>query len=179
MQWKLAECLDPEVSDLWHNIQQEVSNKRSTPVINPVMFNSFINEPDNGVEYTLGKSEDHSKLRRNDWFTRGLWTIQHWQARKVGWLEPHEVYQGEVASPALGRNSPRHQYILRDTQLENYSVEKILSVLVDTKLNRSQQHDFPTKNSNGILGCICQSTKIFHSVLLKLQLEFCVKFWVP
>ena len=39
----------------------------------------------------------------------------------------------------MGRNSPRNHYLLRATQLENSSEEKDLEVLVDTKLNVSQQ----------------------------------------
>lgn len=52
----------------------------------------------------------------------------------------------------LGRNSTRHQYVLRATQLETISAEKDLGVLVDMKLNMSQQH--AVKKVHCILGCI-------------------------
>jgi len=49
-----------------------------------------------------------------------------------------------------------HQYILGATQLESRLVEKNLGILVDTKLNMSQQCALPAKVSHGILGFIGQ-----------------------
>jgi len=59
-------------------------------------------------------------------------------------------------------------------------------VLVDTKLNMSQQCT-PIHYSNGILGCIRKSTVsrwremilLLCSALVKPHLECCVQFWVP
>ncbi|GAB0180047.1 mitochondrial enolase superfamily member 1 [Grus japonensis] len=53
----------------------------------------------------------------------------------------------------LGRNNPRHQHTLSATQLESSIVEKNLWVLVDTKLNMSQQCALGSTKANGILGC--------------------------
>ena len=39
----------------------------------------------------------------------------------------------------LGRNNPMHQYMLGAIQLESSMAEKNLGVLVDTRLNMSQQ----------------------------------------
>ena len=39
----------------------------------------------------------------------------------------------------LGRNNSMHQYMLRANQLEKIFAEEDLGVLVDTKLNMSQQ----------------------------------------
>ncbi|KAK4827003.1 hypothetical protein QYF61_013137 [Mycteria americana] len=50
-----------------------------------------------------------------------------------------------------------HQYILGATQLENSLAEKDLGILVDTKLNMSQQCAPAAKEANGILGCIRQN----------------------
>ncbi|GAB0188283.1 mitochondrial enolase superfamily member 1 [Grus japonensis] len=58
----------------------------------------------------------------------------------------------------LERNNPRHQCILRVTQLESSLAEKDLEVLVDNKLNTNQQCALAAKVANGILGCIRQST---------------------
>lgn len=70
----------------------------------------------------------------------------------------------------LRRNNPK-QYILEATQLDSSLAVKDLGVLVDTKLNMSQQHAFVTKKASGILGCIrqanyCQQVKRWSFPLL-------------
>lgn len=57
----------------------------------------------------------------------------------------------------LGRSSPRHQYLLGATLLESSSAEKDLVVLLDTRLNTSQQCALAVKDANGIFSCIRQS----------------------
>ncbi|KAK4827434.1 hypothetical protein QYF61_017991 [Mycteria americana] len=80
----------------------------------------------------------------------------------------------------LGRNSCRHQYML--TKLESSFAGKDLLVLVDTKLNMSQQHALVAKKAKGILGCIRQtidSRLRGDPSLLRPHLEFWVQFWAP
>jgi len=53
----------------------------------------------------------------------------------------------------LGSNNPKHRYMLVATQMESIILaEKNLGVLVDTKLNTSQQWVLEAKKANGILG---------------------------
>lgn len=47
----------------------------------------------------------------------------------------------------LKRNNPRHNYMLRATQLESRFAEKYLEVLVDITLNMSQQCALATKKA--------------------------------
>jgi len=58
----------------------------------------------------------------------------------------------------LGRNSPRHQYMLGATQLESSFAEKGQGVLVDTRFNMSQQWALAAQKANVTLGCIRRST---------------------
>lgn len=50
----------------------------------------------------------------------------------------------------LGRNNPRDQYMLGTDELESSSAEKDLGVLVENKLNMSQQCILAGKKSNCI-----------------------------
>ena len=75
----------------------------------------------------------------------------------------------------------------RATQLECNFAEKDLGVLVDTKLNMSQQCALATEKVNSILGCIRQSITSrskevilpLYSSLVGLQLKCCVQFTSP
>lgn len=102
-----------------------------------------------------------------------LLTTQIWNERlthqKVGChLERHFQEEGDDSNLIkfnkgkwkvlhLGRNNLKHKYVLGITQLESSSVEKYLGVLLDVKLNMSQQCTFVAK-ANGILGCITKGT---------------------
>lgn len=57
----------------------------------------------------------------------------------------------------LGKNRPRHRYMLGTTQLNDSLVEKDLGILVGSKLNVSQQRAFAGKKTDNILGYNKQS----------------------
>ncbi|MCQ4078531.1 hypothetical protein FK519_27530 [Klebsiella pneumoniae] len=61
--------------------------------------------------------------------------------------------KGKCKVPQQGRNNPRHQYVVGAAQLESSLAEKDLGVLVDTKLNMSQQCSLMSKAVKIILGC--------------------------
>ncbi|KAK4815453.1 hypothetical protein QYF61_002842 [Mycteria americana] len=94
--------------------------------------------------------------------------------------------KGKCKVPHLGRNSPMHQYMLGTTPLENSFAKKDLRVLVNTKLNTSQQCALAAKAAN-VLHCVRGSAAsrwrevilALSSALVRPHLECCVQLWAP
>ncbi|GAB0192678.1 mitochondrial enolase superfamily member 1 [Grus japonensis] len=82
----------------------------------------------------------------------------------------------------LGRNNPRHWYMLGATQLESSFPEKALGVLVDTKLDVSQQCGLVARKDSGIPGCIRRTVASrLRDVVLPLYSALvmsCLECWV-
>jgi len=107
----------------------------------------------------FNKFVDDTKLGGVADTPKGCVTIQRDLDRLDKWADRNlmKFSKEKCQVLCLRKNNHMHQHMMGATQLGSSLAEKDLGVLVDTKLNMSQQCAFPAKVVNSILRCMRQS----------------------
>ena len=158
-------------------------------VLGPTLFLIYINDIDDGVNSSVLKFADDTKIFRNVMTCEQAFSLQEDLTKAHQWsVEWQMLFNTDKCKCMhLGHSNQHYDYFLGDELIESVKEEKDLGVWINDRLSVSAHCAKASKTANNILGTIKRTyedkskTNIInlYKTLVRPHLEYAIQAWRP